>query len=209
MGTNYYAHILPKKQRRQQLHDAIEADDFRLIKRLTSELYGTIDRGWNGDDSDSLIGGVVHLGKRSGGWKFCWNPNVFVIRHGYMEYVENSDGSKTGHWVSEPNTAKYLYPLTKQGIKDFIDRKDVLIYNEYDELQDKEEFWQMALSWGYEKDDEGWDAASYEKEYPNHNYSHDSDLVTLLEKEGYKFTSWTCSDFYSDGLRFASFTDFC
>jgi hypothetical protein len=154
---------------------------------------------------DKIIGGQVHLGKRSCGWKFLWNPNVFVVRHGHTEWEEIPGGRRV-HWIPEPSTLKYLYPLTKKGLKSFIDREDVLIYDEYDELQDKEEFWKMALEWGYEKDDEGWDAASYEEKHTS--YPVTGELTDLLKKEGYKFTTYTNSDFYSDGLRFAGFTDF-
>ena len=31
MSTNYYAHIIPSKERKKELHDAIEANDFSLI----------------------------------------------------------------------------------------------------------------------------------------------------------------------------------
>ena len=204
MGTNYYAHIIPSKQRKMKLHHAIDLNDFDLINTLVDEMYGKIKEHW---ETQEITGGVVHLGKSSGGWKFLWNPNVFVIRHGHLE-----DKNGQRRWVEEPNTGKYLYPLTKQGLHDFIFRKDVLIYDEYHELQDKEEFWQMALSWGYDKDNEGWDAASYEayeREQNNyHQYPVTGELTDFLREEGYKFTSSSNSDFYSDGLRFAGFIDF-
>lgn len=198
MSTNYYARVLPSHERKKELFDAVEANDFPLINRLTKEMYGTIEKDW---DTNEIIGGVVHLGKRSCGWKFLWNPNVFVVRHGHMEDVNG-----TRKYISEPDTALYTYPLTKKGLKNFIDRDDILIYDEYDELQDKEEFWNMALTWGYEKDDEGWDAASYEGKYTS--YPVTGELTDLLRSEGFKFTSSSNSDFYSDGLRFAGFTDF-
>ena len=199
MSTNYYARILPSKERKKELHDAIEANDFSLISKLKTEMYDSIQL----DDDNEIIGGEVHLGKRAGGWKFLWNPNVFVIRKGHI--VED-------RFVPDPSIPKYFYPLTKQGLHDFIFREDVLIYDEYDELQDKEEFWKMALDWGYEKEDKGWDAASYEeyeREHSNYTqYPITGELTDLLKMEGYKFTSYTNSDFYSDGLRFAGFTDF-
>ena len=98
----------------------------------------------------------------------------------------------------------YIYPLTKKGIKAFIDREDVLIYDEYNELQDKEEFWQYALK--NDKDD--WDSASYEENKAGRMHPVEGELTDLLIQEGYKFTSHTNADFYSDGLRFAGFTEF-
>ena len=198
MSCNYYARIIPSKERKKELHDAIEANDFPLITKLMDEMYNPIRVEYG---ENYIIGGVVHLGKRASGWKFLWNPNVFVIRNGHLE-----DNNGTRRYVPDPDTPLYTYPLTKKGLKSFIDREDVLIYDEYDELQDKEEFWKMALEWGYEKDYEGWDAASYEEKYTP--YPVTGELTDLLKKEGYKFTTYTNSDFYSDGLRFAGFTDF-
>lgn len=196
MSCNFYAYIIPSKERKMKLHHAIDINDFDLINKLVDEMYGDITQDYN----QNITGGIVHLGKRAGGWKFLWDPNVFVIRHGH---VEDKNGQRG--WVEEPNTGKYLYPLTKQGLHDFIFREDVLIYDEYDELQDKEEFWKKALEWGQP---DGWDAAGYEREYKEHIYPVTGELTDLLRQEGYKFTSPSNSDFYSDGLRFAGFTDF-
>ena len=196
MGTNYHCRILPTKERKKELYDAIEGNDFHLIKKLTNEMYGRLEKSY---DNDELIGGEVHLGKSSAGWKFLWNPNVYVVRNGHMEDV---DGTK--RYIPDPDTPLYLYPLTKQGLHDFIFRKDVVVYDEYEELQDKEAFWQMAIT--YNKGD--WDAAGYEQEYPRHIYPVTGELTNFLKAEGYQFTSISNSDFYSDGLRFAGFIDF-
>jgi len=198
MSCNYYAHIIPSKERKKKLHDAIEANDFPLINKLTNEMYDRIRVEYG---EGHITGGVVHLGKRSCGWKFLWNPNVFVIRNGHLE-----DNNGIRRYVPDPDTPLYTYPLTKKGLKSFIDKGDVLIYDEYNELQDKEIFWDMALKWGYEKDNEGWDAASYDRKRTS--YPVTGELTDLLKREGYKFTSYTNSDFYSDGLRFAGFIDF-
>ena len=196
MSCNYYARILPSKERKKELHDAIDADDFSLINTLTSELYGGIRMEWS---NNSIVGGEVHLGKKSSGWKFLWNPNIFVMRHWHYE---DNNGVRT--YISDPSTPIYTYPLTKKGIKAFIDREDVLIYDEYNELQDKEEFWQYALK--NNKDD--LDSASYEENKAGRMYPVEGELTDLLIQEGYKFTSHTNADFYSDGLRFAGFTEF-
>ena len=196
MSTNYYARIIPSKERKKELHDAVEADDFPLIDKLKSEMYDPIQLG----DDMEIVGGTVHLGKLSSGWKFLWNPNVFVIRQGHLE------DSPTGRrHVPDPSIPKYFYPLTKQGLHDFIFRDDVIIIDEYGEKQNKEKFWKEALEWGQP---DGWDSAGYEKEYKEYIYPVTGELTDLLRQEGYKFTSYSNSDFYSDGLRFAGFTDF-
>ena len=196
MGTNYYARIIPSKKRKKELHDAVEANDFSLISRLKTEMYDPIQL----DDDNEIIGGEVHLGKLSRGWKFLWNPNVFVIRQGHLE------DSPTGRrYVPDPSIPKYFYPLTKKGLHDFIFRDDVLVFDEYGEKQGKKKFWKIALKWGQP---DGWDAAGYEKKYKEHIYPVTGELTDLLRQEGYKFTSFSNSDFYSDGLRFATYTEF-
>lgn len=201
MGTNYYAHIIPTEDKKEKLYKAVRNNKFHLIESLVSEMYGNIEFDF---ETQNIKGGIVHLGKGSCGWKFLWNPNVFVVRHGHYE-----DANGKREYIFDPDTPFYLYPLTKIGLYDFIFRKDVLIYDEYHELQNKEEFWDMALLWGQE---DGWDAASYESHLRSKDrhdfYPVTGDLTNLLKSEGYQFTSLTNSDFYSDGLRFAGFTHF-
>jgi len=78
MGTNYYR--IPKaseiEQRKERLKAQIESmpitpsvigDDFRYIDNPNDE--------WSSlSPWDEFVDGTnIHLGKRSGGWKFCWN----------------------------------------------------------------------------------------------------------------------------------------
>lgn len=211
MGTNFEAKIIPSKKRKKELHDAIDKNDFSLITKLTSEMYGSAQMNW---DTNEIEGGIIHLGKRSGGWKFLWNPNIYQVRNGHSELIDNPDGSRSSRWIPEPDTAKYLYPLTKKGIKEFIDRKDVEVYDEYGEKQDKEEFWEMAINWTTWEDPktgeikEAWDADSYDAAYPNErHFSCRNEYTDFLEDLGYKLSKYK-SDFYSDGLRFATTTEF-
>ena len=197
MGTNYYAHIIPTKERKDKLKQLIDDNNFEGIKRAVGEMYGrTTYPYW--EEDETLVGGEVHLGKGSAGWKFLWNPNVYVQRNGHIE---------DGQYIPDPDTPIYLYPLTKEGIHDFIFREDVLIYDEYIKLQNKDEFWKMALEWTTWHGKEAWDSDSYNGKYPKTSYIWHSELSDLLEKEGY-ILSKDKSDFYSDGLRFATNTDF-
>lgn len=205
MGTNYYARIIPTKERKKELHDAIDNNDFSLITKLTSEIYGSAQINW---ETDEIEGGVIHLGKRSGGWKFLWNPNIYQVRNGHSEWTDYPDGSRSSRWIPEPDTPYYVYPLTKKGIKEFIDREDIEIYDEYGEKQDKEEFFKMALEWTAWRGEEAWDADSYDAAYPNErHFSCRNEYTDFLEDLGYKLSKYK-SDFYSDGLRFATTTEF-
>ena len=87
MGTNYYARILPTKERKEKLKKLIDEDSFDEIEDLYQELY---------------VDTEIHLGKRSAGWKFLFNPN-------YEKY----------------------YPLTKEGLLNFLKQDNIIIYNEY------------------------------------------------------------------------------
>lgn len=209
MGTNYYIRKLPPKEKKEDLKKLIDINDFKNIREQVSQIYGSFCPL---NMEDELMG-EIHLGKRSGGWKFLWNPNIYQIRNGHTEW-EDHNGIRTGHWVSESDTAYYVYPLTKEGIKAFIDRPDIEIYDEYEEKQDKEEFWNMAINWTIWEDHEtgevkeAWDADSYDKEFPNERkFSSRNEYTDFLESLGYKLS--VCKqDFYADGLRFATTTDF-
>ena len=72
MGTNFYARIIPKEEDKQKLVDAINNNQYDIIENLAAELYGR-------RNDYSGIGNEIHLGKRSGGWKFLWNPNVIKV----------------------------------------------------------------------------------------------------------------------------------
>ena len=197
MGTNYYARILPTKERKEQIKRAIDADDFSTIRDLVAETYN----GERPYDMKDIMKGEIHLGKCSGGWKFLWNPNVYPIRKCHFE--DTPDGRRTIKFDSDE--AYYLYPLTKKGIKAFIDREDVVIYDEYGDKQDKEEFFQMALDWN-KKD--GYDSDSYVSAHPEERrWVCDTELTDLLEEEGFELSEYK-HDFYSDGLRFSTSTDF-
>lgn len=198
MGTNYYARIIPTKKRKQELIEAIENDDFDKVKSIVIEMYDSVDLHYIDGDA-MLAGGEVHLGKRSSGWKFLWNPNirfkpnmVFQDKNGTRNIVQ--DGYKTYK----------LYELTKQGIKSFIDREDVLIYDEYGELQDKDEFFEMALTWGFP---DGIDGDEYADKYENARNHYETEYTKFLEKKGFTLNKYR-TDFYSDGIRFATYTDF-
>ena len=144
MGTNFYARIIPKEDEKNELINKIVNDKFNEIEDLASELYGERDRY-------TRKGNMIHLGKRSCGWKFLWNPNVIKYWDGYID-------PETKEYVSVVKN-DYVYPLTKQGITEFVMREDIIITDEYGEQQDPKEFLEMAFSWG---EPDGWVGKTYE-----------------------------------------------
>lgn len=210
MGTNYYARILPSKKRKNEIKKAIDDNDFYKIKHLIDQTYGRPYMDYDG--TTTYCGGEIHLGKCSCGWKFLWNPNWYKLPKGHIDEKKNDKGIKSLHWVDDGYDIFKYYDLTKKSIKAFIDREDVEIYNEYGEKQDKKEFYEMAMNWGYDKDDEGWDGDSYEewekKQDPNYtSRSYKTDYCGFLTELGFKLNK-NNTDFYSDGMRFSTCTEF-
>jgi hypothetical protein len=198
MGTNFFGRIIPSKSRKEKLQTAIENNDFSSIHELFPQMYGNLRY-----EGDEFMGSNVHLGKRSAGWKFLWNPNLYPITEIYKD--------ENGIWkASKELTGHYFYPLTVEGIKTFVNRDDVEIYDEYGEKQDKEEFLDMAINWVTWKDKPAYDSKTYLEEYPYDysGYPCNNRVTQYLEQIGMEFISDSKSDFYSDGLRFATTTEF-
>lgn len=188
MSTNYYARIVPSKSRKAELIKAIETNNFDEVEKLFQDLYGKVY--FNGKE---LRYGIVHLGQRTAGWKFLWNPNLY----------------KKVEYNPKPSTPVMVYELNKKSIKEFIDRNDVKIIDEYNKVWNKEEFWNMAITWCQE---EGYDMAKYIKENGRNFPSYACNEVSFLkELENRDFGIKLCGgnhEFYSDGLRFSSENNF-
>jgi hypothetical protein len=190
MGTNYYARIIPKEEDKQKLLDAINNNQYTIIEDLASELYGN-------RNEYSRKGNVIHLGKRSSGWKFLWNSNVIQYCDGYVD-------PKTREFIP---VWKFdtVYPLTKAGIRAFCLRDDVIITDEYGERQNPKEFLEMAFSWGYPN---GLTAKEYQ-ENPKYEAGR---YYGIDEKEDKKWKDFGVKveyyDFESDGLRFSTSISF-
>lgn len=199
MGTNFYARIIPKEDEKNELINKIVNNQFDEIVDLASTLYGERNQY-------TRKGNLIHLGKRSAGWRFLWNPNVIKYWDGYLD-------PKTKEYVSV-NGYDYVYPLTKQGITNFVMREDVIITDEYGEQQDPKEFLEMAFSWGesdgytgktYEeshKEDSGYRNYYWSEKYQRGMHTKDDEMWFDL---GYIVEYY---DFESDGLRFATSINF-
>ena len=77
MGTNYYAHRIPSKTKKELIKALIDTDSFHDITEQVNNIYGE----FNVDYGGNVSGGIIHLGKASWGWKFLWNPNWYIVRH--------------------------------------------------------------------------------------------------------------------------------
>lgn len=185
MGTNYYARIIPTKERKDKLKKLIDEDKFFDIELQFEELYKNAE---------------IHLGKRSSGWKFLFNPN-------YEKY----------------------YPLTRKGLMNFLKQDNIIIYNEYfkcdgvfkytedpddsknEYLWTPEQFMDMALNWGNDPNKPGWSGKEYEewerKEhglYPQYLTYGDSREKYWRER-GYSPEYY---NFFNDGMRWSTSCEF-
>ena len=190
MSTNYYLRHKPSFNQINELTDLIRStkngEHFQEVIDMVNKIYGEPD-----EYDQTKEWGKLHIGKRSGGWKFQWCPNV-IKRN--MSYVDN------GLYISKYEY-ELRYPLTKQGLTDFIMRDDIVVVDEYNEVQDKKEFLEMAFSWC----PDGYDSRSYNKEPELYDFSKDQEKYKSL---GFEFQSVYDTDFINDGLRWTIHENF-
>lgn len=179
MGTNYYARIIPSKERKEKLKTLIDNNNFLEIEEEYKSLY---------------VDAEIHLGKRSGGWKFLFNPNH----------------------------EKY-YKLTKESLYNFLNREDIIIYDEYFDRNFKysndpdkghclwtaKQFMDMATNWGYSTKNPGWSGKEYEEweKSQRNNYSGYLKYGDSYEQEWKKYSP-EYYNFFNDGLRWSTCCDF-
>ncbi len=76
MGTNYYR--IPTEDEIKIKHNKLKNDISNMdlsILSIESGFRVSTDDMWNGENPwETFMDGInIHLGKRSSGWKFCWN----------------------------------------------------------------------------------------------------------------------------------------
>lgn len=195
MGTNYYLRKKHKEEDKEELIRLIKEDsDYSRILDLVDAMYRPVD------EYSFPNGGLVHLGKKSAGWKFLWNPNM--IRRDMGHSVQEGTSQV---WV--PNyVIEKMYNLTKKSIREFCTKEGLTIVNEYGDLIDPEEFFSMAFK------DEGMTSLDYYQKYPeevkNCFYSFNKGAQELWKSLGFEFSKPYQTDFISDGLRFSTSISF-
>jgi hypothetical protein len=178
MGTNFYARrIIPAENDKVVAGGYIDSAD--MADAIESDSFG----GFDSIAQYVNEGNEVHLGKRSAGWKFLWNPNVFKIK----------------------NRLRYTYPLTKQGITDFLKQEGMVITDEYGKTYEPDEFLAMAFNWCVD----GLDAKEYYTS-PRYGadwcYPDDPKIIARWKRLGFNPEYY---NFYSDGLVFSTCVNFC
>lgn len=201
MGTNFYLRRKPLIDDVNKLKGYIDTWNIPAINELTKILYGKFSE-YNYECKN-----VIHLGKRSAGWQFLWNPNVYIKDNGHYDKEEHK-------WISKPELVKF-YDLNKKGITDFLKEeceKGAIIVSEYynddikntDEVYNVEDFLEMAMNWT------GYTSETYRYDHPE-----DKSFVFTSTEWNKKFGQFGLStddiydsDFIRDGLRFATTIEF-
>lgn len=185
MGTHFYAQRIPSKKKKEILIDAIQNNDFSEIEYIYNVSYNANIR----DISENNCCGKIHLGKKSGGWKFLFSPNTY----------------KTYNKKEKKYKLNYLYPLTKNGITNFLKREDIIIFDDDGKKYSVDKFWEVVKNAEYFDGKESLDLETYHLTYDDHkvyyqNNNDDNETIKLLKEDGYDVKYG--SEFYSDGLRF-------
>ena len=158
MGTNFYR--IPKSSdiviRHQKLYEKVSKLDLWDVSKIKCNFSEPKENGFEFQSiwDDFIEDMNVHLGKRSMGWKFCWNFH------------------KNKHYSNKEELLSFI--------------RSGRVIDEYGDLQDTEEFIEMALTWC----EDGYDSESYGLEYPERR------------------TSWSKPELYVDGLRISDSTNF-
>lgn len=168
MGTNYYR--IPTVEEMEERKTCLEKRikelsmspsdierNFRTIKSLTNDWDHM--NPWDEFTNEASI----HLGKRSSGWRFCWNFH------------------KNKHYSNKEE----LFSFIRLG----------KVVDEYGDEQDVEEFIKMALEWGQP---DGWVVNEGYRKKQRQN-GHGSYFMDNEKND----------DLIIDGLRVATYTDFC
>lgn len=151
--------------------------NYYAIRKLPNSIKGKLCELFKNDLYDEAMSlfndnyEKIHIGKQSYGWKFLFNYNNF----------------------------KY-YDLNRDSIDLFLRNNDILLYNEYNEPIDIDEFWEMV-----NKNNDKLDNKKYYANSPNISFILFEEMIPDNLKDKYDVE---CYEFYSDELRFSSSTEF-
>ena len=163
MGTNFY-------MKRILTEDDIQKIGELSTQRLFDELQNYVTE----------MNEEIHIGKRSGGWKFLFN---------------HQDG-------------KYFDPRHQESLKAWLDDPHYKIVDEYGEEYTFENFWQITRDW--DARELVWDSTSYnEYKRSRGNYYDTICSIVVANKIHEMFgVRPLYHDFWLDGLRYSTSTEF-
>lgn len=185
MGTNFYRRNILTKERKENIYNKIDEFSDYLKYDLEKSLYPNCDY----DELNDFINeqeNEIHICKRSCGW--------------YINFDHN--------W------GKYYQP-TRESLTKFLSEPNTEIIDEYGEVYTLEEFWKEVDEWNSSSKRDGtelWTSKTYDEweksRDPNwkiYDCTSDRNKVKDLFNIDVPYGE---SDFISDGLRWAVFSNF-
>lgn len=151
-------------------------DDIQKINELTTQrLFDELQ------NYVTEMNEEIHIGKRSGGWKFLFN---------------HQDG-------------KYFDPQHQESLKAWLDNPFYKIVDEYGEEYTFEEFWQMTREWDANPRNK-WDSTSYNEYERSQGKYYDTSCSRDVANRIYEMFGVRplYYDFWLDGLRYSTSTEF-
>lgn len=112
MGTNYYR--IPKEteviSRKERLINELQKMDLSPSS-VENKFHFPIEDSWERESPwDKFVDGIsVHLGKRSGGWKFCWNfhkNKYYSNKEELLKFIR--DGRVVDEYGEEWDVEKFI-----------------------------------------------------------------------------------------------------
>lgn len=180
MSTSYYLRRKPSQDEITNLVSLVKASvdgsNFNEILDKVSMMYKS-DRYANFADNECR---VIQIGHRACGQKFSWSCNL-------QRRIERTSDD------NYETVYSYLYPLSKEGITEFIMRDEFVVVDEYGEVLDKREFLDMAFNWCLDGKESSMEANRY------YDFTNEQEP---FKKLGYNFRNNYQCDLIIDGLRF-------
>ena len=112
-------------------------------------------------------------------------------------------GKRSAGWkfLFDSNDLKYFEP-TREGLNKFFSDNHVIIKDEYGKVFTVDSFWEEIE----DVLDKGWDLETYYRDNPGElKYFCESRISKVFDK----YNPSRYGEFYNDGLRFSTFSDFC
>lgn len=112
MGTNYYR--IPKSEEMEERKQKLikKVTDLQLTPmNIECGFREAVDDQWGSESPwDTFLGGTnVHLGKRSSGWKFCWNfhdKKYYSSKDELLSYIR--DGRVVDEYGEEMDVEEFI-----------------------------------------------------------------------------------------------------
>jgi hypothetical protein len=135
MGTNFYR--IPTEDEIKVKHNQLQIDVLNMDLSISSVESGfrvVTDDMWNGENpwQTFISNNNIHLGKRSSGWKFCWNfhkEKYYQDKEELLSFIRS--GRVVDEYGEEQNVEEFITMALEWG------EPDGLVVNEIYRIQQR------------------------------------------------------------------------